>query len=525
LWINGSDASKYTNSVEQGYAAIGQKGRIINQITTSDANAYTSTALNSGGLQYKPSYNGEGHFLNNQTGYTLGSVSSFNTLHNGTPFQIYLTIKQLPIADATTQWTIVKTIPTTTTNSARGIFIAYRNSTSAGFLKTVRVAIMSGTGGASGPFDINCSNNSIVDNEYNNLKVVFTGSALRVYVKNSANPTYTLIGSDLTGSGLSASDAGAVMTVGGAANAWAGYLKQFIVYNRNLNVGDEIDAESWIATETLNQVTLANVNVYFAWGQSNTVGNESEDNLPGDVTGNLGGHIFYAPGYNDGGHQGYWDQYYVGATTDPSNAGKSSAYQRFIKEMAAAGANPYLIIRGVGSTILIPNGTGSWSSLSPINSNDLYPLYTDQFATDALYELIHVYRKTPVIRGLIKMQGETDAALNVTNTFSKYHFEYEQWCLNFTDYLNGKGYSTALMRIVNPRIYNVAAPGWVAVQAAETGVMDSLLIRNPSYSGKIKASKWIDTNNLPYAPPHLLSVGYDSVGWREARYFRLYCNE
>lgn len=526
FWIDGSDVTKYTNSVEQGFASISEKGRLIDQVTSSDAAALTSTAVNSGVLQYKPSFNGEGHFFNGHNGYTFGSASTFNTLHNGTAFEMYIVIKQLPIANSTTSWSLLRTA-SGTANASRGIGLWYLNNSSSGAIKTVRFEILNQAGG-SAPFDVTCSSNTIIDNEYNILKIVFTGSALSIYVKNSANPTYTLKGSDNTGSGLSASDAAGAMAICGAATTnWRGYLKQSIIYYRNLNGSDESAAEDWIDDEVLNVVTPQTVNLWFAWGQSNLEGTATTT-IPSALNGNLGAHVFYAPNNSNTGGQGYWDQFVYGITTNPATGTPNDwgSFPRFIKEISSYSATPtYLIWRGIGSTILIPNGILSWSSVTTTGTSDLYPLYKDGFTVDGLDELVHIMRKTPVIRGLIKMQGETDAANNVTNCFMKYHDEWEAWCLNWTDWVNTLGYSTAKMRIVNPRIFGSVDPGWIAVQAAETGVMDSLLIRNPSYSSKIKASKWIDTNGLPFGSPHYTGVGYDSIGYRLFRYYRLYVNE
>lgn len=89
LWINGNDPTKYTSGVDT-------RGRIVSTLTTSDANAYVSTALSSGNIRFKPSWNGEALYIQALEGMTLGNTSNFNGIHNGTDFDIYFLFKKLP---------------------------------------------------------------------------------------------------------------------------------------------------------------------------------------------------------------------------------------------------------------------------------------------------------------------------------------------------------------------------------------------------------------------------------------------
>lgn len=519
LWINGSDSTNYTHSVDIG-------GRIMDVLTTSDPNAYPSTALSSGNNRFKPSNNREAQYFNGQSGYTLGSASTFKYYHGGGAWTAYVTIKQLPMASSATQWNILKTIGVTTINSTVGLNIAYRNLTGTA-VKTVRVALMNGAGGATGPFDVTCSNNSIIDNEYNVLKIVFTGSALRVYVINSANPTFTLIGSDLSGSGLSSADAAAPLNVGGTA-AWTGYLKQVIFYDHNLTSGDEIDAENWIAADVLKVKVPQPANVYFIFGQSNVFGYSTSTNaqLPAYITGDLGTYTFWDAANSDANKIAFWDNYVVGQRTNPGVANENGALPRFAYDMKQKGIQTWFIVRGIGSTKMLPDGVvPSWSSDTTVSAADHYPIFTDRFTSDGLEEIEHVYRKTPVIKGLIKMQGETDAGDPANSTTpsiaakTKYRYtkQWYAWCVNFVNYLNAKGYNTTSMRIANPRVHNFASGAWPQIQQAETNVMDSLKIKYPSLP--IEHSKWIDTDNLNWSAPHYYYDGYDSIGKRLARYF------
>ena len=534
LWLDGTLQSRYTSTVDF-------QGRIIDVLTTADANARTSTSLSSGNIRFKPSWNGEAIYMNNQTGLTIGSASTLKYYHGGGAFTIYTIIKPLDVASSSTQQYIWRTGTNSATNASQiGINLFYRNLTGTA-VKTCRLAIFNAGGGSTGPFDVTCSDNSLVVNEYNIIKAVFTGTALTVYVYNSnTGGVFVQKGTDATGSGLSSSDATQGFRLGDISSAFQGYFKNTLLFPRVLNGTETTNLETYLIAEMANQVTVTDANVYFHFGQSNTWGQDVYASLPPDIqVGNdLGGHIFWPTTGTPANKIGYWDKVIMGSTTNPG-ASQFGPLIRYMKTLSAQGADPWLIIKGVGSTIMIPNGsTSSWTSIfaSQINTNDLYPTYIDQNVLTGLEELIHVYRKNPIPRGLIKTQGESDGSTNVADTQTKYTLEWDTWITNFsaavraanTTILTPNAISTTKMRVLDCRIGSVATDGWPAVRAAEVDVITNYFTNHPSETSNIKAVSWADTDALPYTPPHYIN-GYagttNSLGQIIGDYFKLYYNE
>src|SRR5262245_54514833 len=107
-WIDGFDTSKYVSTVDN-------LGKIADSITTKGTNAYVMTAIGSGALRRKLSYNGEGFYSNQVSGTEFGSPlssSSFNTLHNGTAFTMYYQWFQVPHIQQTNPYPVLGDIGT-----------------------------------------------------------------------------------------------------------------------------------------------------------------------------------------------------------------------------------------------------------------------------------------------------------------------------------------------------------------------------------------------------------------------------
>jgi hypothetical protein len=424
-------------------------GNIIDNITSSDANAYVSVSESSGTTFKKPSRNGEGLWFNEFSVFRMGANTTFKPLNNGTAWTMYISFKYFSQAQATTLRKIISTNGTATTNSSNvGIFIANLNSSADPH--TVRVSITNSAGGTTGPVDVPCADNTLIDGEYNEIKIVFTGSALTVYIRNSANPTFTQAGQDNTGSGLSSANTTSEMVFGVNSTGFTGYLKHVITWYRALTVGEVADVEQWLSDETAQQITPTAVQVHLWAGQSNA--------LPGSGTNNatLGATypelipavpnaFVYSPIQSSSAFTNkvnYWSQVAYDKVTDATHHNWTL---RLAYLQSQDGQNPYFIGCGRGSTgLLDKTGSIDWYADGGVFTNgDMFPNFKT-IITDGINELLHVMRKTPVIASFGWYQGENDTS-DPLAVSPAYRQALENVYKSLITHITGLGYSTANM--------------------------------------------------------------------------------
>lgn len=513
LWIDGTSKDYFVSSVDN-------LGNIVDVLTTRDANAYASVPESSGALFKKPTFNGEGLYFNALGIFRLGTVSSFNRFHNGNAWTMYLSWYYIPQTESATPRHILSTNGTPTTNTQRGIKISNLNS--AINPHTMKVSMYNGTGGVSGPFDVTCSNNSLVQNQYNEIKIVFTGSALTVYIRNSSNPIFTQIGTDASGSGLSSSDAASTMAIGvEGTTGFSGYLKHIIGWYRNLTIDETNDIESWLAEQTSQVITPTHVNVYFWWGQSNAWGIALNSEANVAIQGRVGSYIFYPPNLVYTNKQDYWAELELGVTSNPQILTQHGYHMRFGQRMAANGTPCYLIGQGRGSTQLIDAAASvDWHATTPWSVGDQYPIFRDNVTADGLEKLLHVMRKIPVLRGCFKLQGENDASLADA---SAYATTLDNFIKAFIDDLITKGYDTSKIRWMDMQVIS-AGPQESVVNAAIADV-DNFLIREPTYSTKIKSTTHIDGRIYDANDNHYNAQGFFDMADDILDYYIQFVNE
>lgn len=190
---------------------------------------------------------------------------------------------------------------------------------------------------------------------------------------------------------------------------------------------------------------------------------------------------------------------------------------RFGYNMYQVFPNTYIIKFGIGGTSM----ASSWNK-----NGSAYRAYIETIMLElALPYLRYTLKKPFVIRGVIAFQGESDCSGGLG---AAYKASYEAMILDFLDRLNNAGYKTDKLRWCDFIPKYSAAAGYTEtdynnVESAKITLMDSLVIRNPSYSGSIKSTKWFTTNDVPRQDnEHVNAVGLDTLATRVYNYLYQY---
>lgn len=498
-------------------------------VTTKDSNAFTGTSLNSATYTH-PAYNGEGVYMNGKVGWSFGTTSDWKDYHNGNAWTAYVTFKHLSNPTSATPIAFLRTSTTSlTTNSQTGLLISYYHPS--GSVNSFKISICNNAGGTA-PFEIIGSANDLVVDNYYTLKIVFTGSSLTAWLKQ-AGGSYTQIGQDNSGSGLSSSNSNSSLNFGGSTS-WRGYLKHIIFYKRELQSSETTALESFLDDEMADVVTPTDVNVYLWWGQSNC-GSASNDGIAAELNGKVGAHTFFLPSSaSDMNKVGHWCEMELGVNQNSGNSLTLHGFQmRFGYEMNQS-APTYLLGRWVGATRLIPPGdcsAGSWSALSPCSDTDYYPYWMDggtagnaAVVMDGLEEIVHVKRKNPVIRGLIKSQGETDQ-LNSSTTQAAYFNESDAFITTTLSKLSAAGYGISKIRVAIIRTQPRNSPYGDYVRDADVDVVTHLGTNHPEYFADNTFGTYIDTDGLAASGGHFTADSQSTIGLALKAYFLPYINE
>jgi hypothetical protein len=504
FWLDFEDDTTYASSIDN-------IGRIIDSYTTKDANAYVTVPESAGSLFKKPSYNGEGCYFNSLSAIRVGTLSSFNKLHNGNAWEMYFSFKYFAQTQATTLQNILSTAGSNANNSGLGLKISNLNS--ATNPHTLRVSIFNNAGGATGPADITCSNNSLVNNEYNEVRIVMTGTVLTVYIRNSANPTFTQIGTDASIAGLSSSDAEGTMGIGvDPAAGFRGYLKQIIFWYRNLTVDETTSIQSWLATRTADVITPETVSLHLTWGQSNEDPGSGTDNSTlaatyPELAGLQNAYVYRALNSAYTNKQNYWSQLEMSKTT--ADSAHHNWVLRLGYAMGQAGTTAYFAGAGRGSTGLLDKVASiDWyADGGSVTTGDMFPNWKT-LVTDAIEELIHVMRKTPVIYSIGQFQGENDTS-DALAVSPAYRLALENWIKSAITFLNGLGYSTTNMHYYLFRTINSGING-PDVRADQLYVMNNFKTDFPAYD--IQGLTLISTDGFTYSSNHVTNVGMSQAG-------------
>jgi hypothetical protein len=177
--------------------------------------------------------------------------------------------------------------------------------------------------------------------------------------------------------------------------------------------------------------------------------------------------------------------------------------------MSQDGQAPYIIMAGRAATGLLDKPTGSvdWYADGTPTNGDMFPNFKLQIA-DGLNEMIHVLRKTPVIKSCGQYQGENDTS-DPNATSPAYQLAEERFIKSLITYLNGLGYDTSEMDyyLFHPINSGIKAADVIGDQAY---VMANFKTDFPSYSiGNMMA---ISTTTFEFAANHVTNNGASQAG-------------
>ena len=340
-------------------------------------------------------YNGEGWYFEQGSRLTTGTNSTYNFLHNGGNFDIWCTVFICPPATGTYYRALINTNGISST--ANGILVSI-NSVNGNNSLEVRA------GNGTTAFISLSGTNSLITNATNTIRVTKSGNSAKLFVNGNQVAAQTIILPAGT------ADAAAAMTLVSNSSASVNvYLKDVMIFNRALTASEVMSVDS----RTFASITPTPMNVYLLAGDSNCAGRGSNSAIASDLTGNIG--RAYTPLLSTSiDFTSYPGKLLLGTNqtiTFESPSTQHGAEMRFGKAMGAI-ADTYIIKYGIGSIPLFQSAFGDWNAGS---TNSYFKKFTTSFIPQALNDLVHIYRRTPVFRGLIWTHGANDAVVGGSN--------------------------------------------------------------------------------------------------------------
>lgn len=387
LWINAYRDGYVSTLDNNGFR---QRGNIIDSATARTGQAL----MTDGALGTKPIYNGEGWYFEQGAKLSTGTTSSYNFLHNGGNYEIWCTFFLCP----TNSSTYYRALLTTNgiSESAKGILVRINSINGNNSLE-----VRAGNGTTS--FVRLSGLNSVIPNNTNTFRLTKFGNAVKLYVNGM------LVSSQSIGSSP-AGDAAGIMNIMSNGSATANvYLKDLMIFDRTLTE-EEV---SLMNSRRFPAITPTPINVYIMAGDSNCAGRGLNSQIASDLNGTI--RRAFMPTFSTAlDYTSYFSKLQLGKNqTIPfeNPASQHGAEMRFSKAMTSQG-DIFIIKYGIGSVPLIQSPLGDWNTAS---SNSFYRKFTTSVIPQALNDLVHVYRRTPVFRGLIWTHGANDAVVGGTN--------------------------------------------------------------------------------------------------------------
>lgn len=508
FWHDFSDSSKYSS-----VNTTNNTGIIVESAT---ANTGQAISLFNATATIKPVYNREGYFFNGANGLKTGTVSTFNNLHNGGDWVMYFVYKQLTVGN-----THIAALFGNSDSAAnnRGIVAIFDNRSSSSSTNALSFVISNGTARL-----INFkANNAITQNAYNVIKLKKVGLNFSAFVNGVQVGSTTSITNS-----FSASDAANVFAIGCLANSAStftySYNKQLVIFDRQLTDAEETNMDSWAANQALQTITPEPANIYIIAGQSNASGRGLNTEIASELNGTLGAKIWYNT-------NSWWENVELNRNqTQETPATYHGFEMRFGYAMNALNANCYFIKFASGGTMLAQTGTEDWNVASV---GERYEILKTTFLLNSLADnkFLHVLRKTPVFRGFIWAQGESDCQ----STYgASYKTNFTAMFNGVVDYINNTlGYSTSKLRLYIPRVRSgITFSGFdstqhTLVRSAQDDIGANYMTDNPSYSTKVKGTTTASTDDVTLSGDslHFTAEGFDTIGTRLYNYFNQYVNE
>jgi hypothetical protein len=395
----------------------------------------------------------------------------------------------------------------------------------------IQYLVTKGVGGQV-PINVTTADNVVDPDAWNWAKMKFDGTDFSLYVNGNLEGSSTPVIAFSVGNASNALKIGNLNTV--ATNTGASmWLKHIYMEDSFVSGATETLLDSWAVAMAASSIPLEDIDVYLMAGQSNMAGRGLNSAIAADLTADPSVSI-YVPsptpptqtnntGAIDSGS--YWERLSLGRNQTFENVATQHGMEmRFGKLMGDFTKNAAFIKMGVGGTPLVSTVTyNDWNA----GHTELY----DKFrilAINGLQELEGVFRKNPIIRGFIWMQGETDAI--ITGAGAAYKSNFYTFINTLIDAIE-VAYPINKMRIYIFRITNSGAPGYDmtefnAIYAAQEDIGDDYLTDNPSRTDDVLGSTWRTTDDLALGDAqHYNAASLDTMGQALFAYFKQYVRE
>lgn len=504
----------------------------IDRIVTSASAKVGASIANAGtALLNRPSWNGDGVYFNTQGGLTWGTTSSHNTFHQDTPWSVYVVWYQLSVAN-THLGPIVCANAGSSLNTGLAIFMDNRSASSRTYAINYLV-----TKGVSGqvPINVYSANNAVTPNAWNWLEARFDGTNFSLVVNGGTAVTSVPSIAFATGNATNALRIGNLnsITLGSGMN---GYLKHIYMEDSYFSGADLTRMRNWATAMCSEGIPVEDANVYLLGGQSNMAGRGVNSSIAAPLNGRVGARIMVVkptpPTQTDGtgsvDSQSYWDELQLGVNNTFESLGTQHGMEmRFGYNMWQYNHNAWLIKMGVGGTPLQSTATyNDWN----VSSAQLYTQWR-ALILNGLVEMQHVFRKNPIIRGWVWMQGETDAIPPAAGAGAAYKGNFTTLFHTMIDTIVSAGYPVDKLRLYMFRITNSGSPGYDMTEfnniyAAQSDIGDNYLTDNPSRSANVKGTTWRTTDDLALLDlQHYNTASLDTMGQALFNYFKEYVKE
>lgn len=505
---------------------IDNLGRIV---TSATAKVGNSIAQGSASLANRPSWNGDGIYYNTQGALSWGTTSSHNTFHQDTPWTVFIVWKQLTIANTRLEPLLCSNA---ITSANTGIFVGVDNRSASSHTNAINVQITKGSAGNT-PISVITGNNVITQNAWNWLKMKFDGTDFTLVVNGSTVGTQTPVISFATGNASAALMVGNNSTVGTQTGVNA-YIKHVYMEDSFVSGATETLLDSWAVAMSSEGLAVEPENVYLLYGQSNMAGRGLNSAISGDLTGLVGAKIMQVlptpptstSGVGTINSQSYWEELELARNqTFESVATLHGMEMRFGKNLHAYNKSCWILKLGVGGTPIV--STASFNDWN-IATAQLYT-HSNNLISTGLLEMVHIFRKAPILRGLVWMQGETDAIITGAGSVYK---------TNLTNFINGTidtavaaGYTVDKLRIYIFRITDVGGFAYdptefAAIYAAQSDIGANYLTDNPSRTSNVKGTTWRTTDDATMGDTqHYDAAFLDTMGQEIFHYFKIYAVE
>lgn len=375
----------YSTTVDNN--GLRQRGNIIDSVTATTGQIFGTV----GTLGSKPIYNGEGWYFEDGAQLTGGTTSDYNFIHDGSDFDIWCTVFIPPTTSTTYQRAFICNNGFSTT--ARGILLR-ANATGNNRLEC-------NIGNGTSSFITLTANGALTVNATNIIRVRRSGSSALMFVNGTQVASQTI--SLSPGVGNAAGIMTIASTLGVSANI---YLKDLVIFNRVLTAAEA----TLMNTRRFQSITPSPINIYFMAGDSNCAGRGVNSAIASDLTGSTTG--TYVPTFTTAYDvTTYVEKLLLGKNqTIPSEnpTTQHGSEMRFGKTMGAI-TDTFIIKYGVGSNTVFQRNDGGFADFNISTTNSSYNRFITQVIPQALNDLVHNQRRTPVFRGFIWFEGANDA--------------------------------------------------------------------------------------------------------------------